>query len=84
MNGNALKFLIFLSVTFGMTVTTRPVRQSSVRQCGDPLAIGLPVIVRTVKAALDKGKSGPDDSYSGNRLPTSLDQRMIFTSRGFF
>jgi transposase len=24
MNGNALKFLIFLSVTFGMTVTTRP------------------------------------------------------------
>ena len=24
MNGNALKFLIFLSVTFGMAVTTRP------------------------------------------------------------
>jgi integrase len=26
MNGNVLKFLIFLSVTFGMAVTTRPGR----------------------------------------------------------
>ena len=26
MNGNILKFLIFISVTFGMAVTTRPIR----------------------------------------------------------
>jgi hypothetical protein len=32
MNGNALKFLIFLSVTFGIAVTTRPRRTRSYAQ----------------------------------------------------